>query len=48
MKPSSFDTCIWLRRAKGSAEQRQKNMYEWNEAFSHDDEGSHAVAGALA
>jgi len=60
MNTSSLGRDIWLRRAKGSAVQRQKDMNrnrlgdelgETNKLSGSEllnDEGSHAVAEALA
>jgi hypothetical protein len=39
MNPSSLDIDLWLRRAKGSAVQRQKDMYKWFGSELIDDEG---------
>jgi hypothetical protein len=59
MNPSSLDIDFWLRRAKGSAVQRHKDMNrnrlgdelgETNKLFGSEllaDEGSHAVAVAF-
>ena len=40
MNPSSLGIDIWLRRAKGSAVQRQKDMYKYAGSTLFDDEGS--------
>ena len=40
MNPSSLDIDIWLRRAKGSAEQSQKDMYKLFGSELYYDEGS--------
>jgi hypothetical protein len=39
MNPSSLDIDLWLRRAKGSAVQSQKDMYKWFRSMLVDDEG---------
>jgi len=49
MNPSSLGIDNWLRRAKGSAVQRQMEMYKYFGSELFDDEGSHAVSvGARA
>jgi hypothetical protein len=40
MNPSSLDIDLWLRRAKGSAVQRQKDRYKLSGSTLFDDEGS--------
>ena len=40
MNPSSLGIDIWLRRAKGSGVQRQKDMYKWFGSELLIDEGS--------
>jgi hypothetical protein len=40
MNPSSLDNDFWLRRAKGSAVQSQKDMYKWFDSELTEDEGS--------
>ena len=40
MNPSSLDIGLWLRRAKGSAVQSQKDMYKMFGSELIEDEGS--------